>query len=141
MASQRVNARREAKSGGISAERIARFTAGRRGNRREERGARLQRSLWRKRQMTGKKKRMTMELSEDLLIEVDSFVQEGKLESRDEFFERAALAELASLRRDAIDAEIALMATDMAYQEEATRIAQELAAADWEALQAGERPH
>ena len=91
--------------------------------------------------MTGKKKRMTMELSEDLLIEVDSFVQEGKLESRDEFFERAALAELASLRRDAIDAEIALMATDMAYQEEATRIAQELAAADWEALQAGERPH
>ena len=47
--------------------------------------------------------------------------------------------ELAALRRDAIDAGISLMATDTAYQKEATRIAQELAAADWEAFQAGER--
>jgi metal-responsive CopG/Arc/MetJ family transcriptional regulator len=91
--------------------------------------------------MTGKKTRMTMELSEDLLTEVDAYVLEGKVQSRDDFFEKAALAELAALRRDAIDAEISLMATDTAYQEEATRIAQELAAADWEALQAGERSH
>lgn len=91
--------------------------------------------------MTGKKTHMTMELSEDLLTEVDTFVLEGKVHSRDEFFERAALAEIAALRRDAIDAEISLMATDEAYQEEARRIAQELAAADWEAFQAGERPH
>lgn len=91
--------------------------------------------------MTGKKTRMTMELPEDLLTEVDTCVLEGKVRSRDDFFEKAALAELAVLRRDAIDAEISLMATDTAYQEEATRIAQELAAADWEAFQAGERSH
>lgn len=88
--------------------------------------------------MTGKKIRMTMEIPEDLLIEVDSCVQEGKVESRDDFFERAALAELAALKRHAIDAEISLMATDSDYQEEAARIAQELAAADWEAFQTGE---
>jgi metal-responsive CopG/Arc/MetJ family transcriptional regulator len=75
--------------------------------------------------MTGKKTRMTVELSEDLLTEVDTCVQEGKVGSREDFFERAALTELAVLRRDAIDAEISLMAGDAAYQEEATRIAQE----------------
>ncbi len=84
--------------------------------------------------MTGKKTRMTMELSEDLLTEVDAYVLEGKVESRDDFFEKAALAELAALRRIAIDAEISLMATDLDYQEEAIRIAQEFAVADWGAL-------
>jgi len=89
--------------------------------------------------MTGKKTRMTMELPEDLLTEVDACVLEGKVQSRNDFFEKAALAELAALRRDEIDAEIALMATDLEYQEEALRIVHEFAAADWEALQAGEK--
>jgi len=93
------------------------------------------------RQMTGKKTRMTVEISEELVTEVDTYVQEGKVESREDFFEKAAMAELASLRRDAIDAEISLMASDTAYQEEATRIAQELSAADWEAFRTGERSH
>jgi metal-responsive CopG/Arc/MetJ family transcriptional regulator len=43
--------------------------------------------------MTGKKTQMIMELPEDLLTEVDACVLEGKVQSRDEFFERAALSE------------------------------------------------
>jgi len=88
--------------------------------------------------MNGKKIRMTMEIPEDLLTEVDSYVREGKVESREDFFARAAQTELAALKRDAIDAEISLMATDSDYQEEATRISQEFASADWEAFQTGE---
>ena len=89
--------------------------------------------------MPARKVRTTVALSADLLEAMDTVVQEGAAESRNDFLERAIRKQLAATHRAAIDAEFAMMANDRAYQEEATQIAEEFAEADWEALQAGER--
>jgi metal-responsive CopG/Arc/MetJ family transcriptional regulator len=89
--------------------------------------------------MPARKVRMTITLSADLLEAVDTIVRAGVAESRNAFLERAIRRQLAATRRAAIDAEFAHMANDPAYQEEALQVAEEFAAADWEALQAAER--
>jgi metal-responsive CopG/Arc/MetJ family transcriptional regulator len=89
--------------------------------------------------MSARKIRTTVALSADLLEAVDAVVQEGAADSRNDFLERAIRKQLQDSRRAAIDAEFAWMARDLAYQEEAVAVAEEFAAADWEALRAAEK--
>ena len=89
--------------------------------------------------MPARKVRTTVALSADLLEAVDAFVQEGVAESRNDFLERAIRKQLKDSRRAAIDAEFAGMAEDRTYREEAVEVAEEFAAAAWEALRIAER--
>ncbi len=89
--------------------------------------------------MPARKVRTTVALSADLLEAMHAIVQAGAAESRNDFLERAIRRQLAATRRAGIDAEFAQMATDPLYQEEAVRIAEEFAGADWEALRTAER--
>lgn len=83
--------------------------------------------------------RTTLALPEELLRDVDQAVWEGKAKSRNELVAVALLHEMATLERAAIDAEFAEMAEDRAYQEEARKIAQEFARADWGAFRIAEQ--
>lgn len=89
--------------------------------------------------MPARKVRMTIALSADLLEAMDSMVCAGVAESRNAFLERAIRRQLSAIPWSGIDAEFAQMVNDPAYQEEALQIAEELASADWETLQAAER--
>jgi metal-responsive CopG/Arc/MetJ family transcriptional regulator len=82
--------------------------------------------------------RTTVALSADLLEAVDTEVQEGKADSRNEFLETALRHELAARRRAEIDAEFSQMASDLGYQSEALEIAEEFELASWEALGSAE---
>lgn len=84
--------------------------------------------------MKDRKVRTTVALAADLLEAVDAAVQEGKVESRNEFLEDALRNELSARRRAEIDAEFAQMAVDHEYQREALAMAEEFELADWEAL-------
>jgi len=90
--------------------------------------------------MPARKVRTTVALSADLLEAMDAVVRQGEADSRNDFLERALRSELAASRRAAIDAEFAEMANDRSYKREALQVVEEFADADWEALQAGERP-
>jgi Arc/MetJ-type ribon-helix-helix transcriptional regulator len=79
--------------------------------------------------------RTTFALPADLLAAVDTAVQDGKARSRNELVRIALERELAAQQRAAIDAAFAEMAEDPAYQAEAQAMADEFAAADWEAWQ------
>ena len=83
--------------------------------------------------------RTTVALPADLLEAVDVLVQEGEAESRNGFLEEALRNQLAASRRAAIDAEFKQMASDRAYQGEATRVAEDFVESDWEALQTVEK--
>jgi len=89
--------------------------------------------------MSSRKARSTIALSEALLDVVDAEVREGHAQSREEFLEVAIVNQVAAFRRASIDRQFAAMAADGAYLREAVQIAEEFSAADWEALQSGER--
>jgi metal-responsive CopG/Arc/MetJ family transcriptional regulator len=88
--------------------------------------------------MTARKVRTTVALSVDLLEAVDAAVQEGKVDSRNEFLETALRNELSARRRAFIDAAFTSMSSDSAYQREAVEIAEEFESADWETLRSAE---
>jgi metal-responsive CopG/Arc/MetJ family transcriptional regulator len=88
--------------------------------------------------MISDKVRTTVALSADLLHAVDAAVQEGEAGSRNEFLDRALRNQLAADRRSRIDAQFAQMASDPTYQREAQALAEESAAASWEALRLAE---
>jgi metal-responsive CopG/Arc/MetJ family transcriptional regulator len=89
--------------------------------------------------MPARRHRTTVTLPTDLLEAVDGLVREGEAESRNDFLERALRNELAASRRAAIDAELAEMASDAAFQAEAVQVAEDFAEADWEAWRVTER--
>jgi metal-responsive CopG/Arc/MetJ family transcriptional regulator len=82
--------------------------------------------------------RTTLALPAELLAAVDEAVRAGKASSRNEFVARALRRLLVEQERARIDAEFAAMAHDADYLAEAEQIAEEFAAADWEALQISE---
>ena len=79
--------------------------------------------------------RTTLALPADLLMAVDQAVKAGKARSRNELVRIALERELAAQQRAAIDAAFAEMAHDPDHQAEAKEMANEFAAADWEAWQ------
>ena len=83
--------------------------------------------------------RTTVTIPADLLEAVDRAISEGLARSRNEFLAMALVNQLAELRRTAIDAAFAAMASDSSYQREATATARAFEAADWEALVIAER--
>jgi metal-responsive CopG/Arc/MetJ family transcriptional regulator len=82
--------------------------------------------------------RATLTLPRDLLRAADDAVRQGHARSRNEFVAIALRHELAARRRAAIDAAFAGMASDPEAQNEALTVAEEFAAADWEAFQKAE---
>jgi Arc/MetJ-type ribon-helix-helix transcriptional regulator len=82
--------------------------------------------------------RTTLALPSDLLERVDAAVRAGKARSRNALIAEAIRRVLHAQDRAEIDAQFAAMAEDSAYQAEATQIASEFAAADWEALRSAE---
>jgi len=88
--------------------------------------------------MAARTVRTTLAIPADLLEAADQAIREGKARSRNELVASALRHELASYERAAIDAAFAAMADDPDYREEAERIADEFATADWEALRRGE---
>jgi hypothetical protein len=75
-----------------------------------------------------------------LLEAVDRAVEEGLARSRNDFLTMALHGQLAKLRRAAIDAAFAGMATDAEYQQEASEVVRAFEEADWEALGIAEEP-
>ncbi len=88
--------------------------------------------------MTSRTVRTTVALPTDLLEAADRVVRAGRARSRNDLLVTALRRELAAQERAAIDAAFADMARDADYQAEATAIAAEFAAADWEALHRAE---
>jgi metal-responsive CopG/Arc/MetJ family transcriptional regulator len=88
--------------------------------------------------MNGRKVRTTVALAADLLEAVDAAVQEGEVDSRNEFLETALRNELLARRRAVIDAEFAQMAVDHGYRQEALEVAGEFEVSDWEAFSTAE---
>jgi len=78
--------------------------------------------------------RTTLGIPADLPRAVDQLVAEGKAKSRSAFVVLVLRRELAVDERTVIDADLAGMAADAAYQAEAEQIAEAFAASDWEAL-------
>ncbi len=78
--------------------------------------------------------RTTVTIPADLLEAVDRAISEGFARSRNEFLAVALRKQLAELRRTAIDEAFAGMASDSAYQREATATVRAFETADWEAL-------
>jgi metal-responsive CopG/Arc/MetJ family transcriptional regulator len=89
--------------------------------------------------MPVRKARNTIALPEDLLDAIDAEVRQGHARNREEFFKEAIVNQVASFRHASVDRQFAGMAADNAYRKEAVQIAEEFSAADWEALQSGER--
>jgi len=89
--------------------------------------------------MPMRKARSTIALPEDLLDAIDAEIRQGHARNREEFFKAAVVNQVASLRHASVDRQFAGMAADSAYLREAGQIAEEFSAADWEALQSGER--
>jgi metal-responsive CopG/Arc/MetJ family transcriptional regulator len=85
--------------------------------------------------------RTTISLPTDLLEAADEAIARGAARNRNELVTRALTHELAALRRRRIDEAFAGMADDPVYRDEAVEIAEEFAAADWEALGAAEEDH
>jgi metal-responsive CopG/Arc/MetJ family transcriptional regulator len=83
--------------------------------------------------------RTTIALPEDLLAAIDAEIRKGHARSREEFLEAAIMNQVATLHRVSVDRQFAAMAADSAYLKEALQISEEFSAADWEALQSGER--
>jgi len=83
----------------------------------------------------------TILLPVDLLTAMDTLIEQGKAESRDELMSVALRHEVAAIERAAIDADLREMVSDPEYLAEATAIAAEFAHADWEAWQIGEREY
>jgi hypothetical protein len=80
-----------------------------------------------------------------LVEAIDSAVAHGAARSRDRFLATAVLNQLArcdqtgtTSREDEIDAAFELMASDPDYQREASQIAKDFAASDWEAFKIAE---
>jgi metal-responsive CopG/Arc/MetJ family transcriptional regulator len=88
--------------------------------------------------MSARKVRTTVALSADLLEAMDSVIREGKVDSRNEFLERALRNELSARRRAEIDAAFTHMAQDLSYRQEAVEIDEEFESADWEAFRSAE---
>ncbi len=84
--------------------------------------------------------RTTLALPTELLAETDKIVSQGKARSRNQFIAQALEHELAALKRAEIDAAIAEMASDEAYQTEVLQMDREFAHGSWEALMLGENP-
>jgi len=78
----------------------------------------------------------TVRLPKPLYEEVRSVVKKGGTEARslNEFIIAAIRTSLRMYKRQQIDAAFAGMAGDADYQKEATRMADEFAHSDWEAL-------
>lgn len=85
--------------------------------------------------------RTTVTLPQQLLNAVDQAVREGKAKSRNELLATALRHELGAMRRAAIDAAFDEMANDLDYQEEARRITDDFARADWSAYRQAEENH
>ena len=84
-------------------------------------------------------RRTTIAVPEELLVLADQAVREGRARSRAELLARALRREFAAQRRATVDAAFSRMADDPEYQAEALRVAEEYAAADWEAIRIAER--
>jgi len=82
--------------------------------------------------------RTTISIPKHLLASVDEAIRNGQAESRKEFVARAIRQALERLEQQAVDEQFAEMARDPVYQAEARRVAEDFAAADWEALQVAE---
>ncbi len=85
--------------------------------------------------------RTTITLPQQLLDAVDQAVREGKAKSRNELLATAIRHELDALQRAAIDAAFGEMANDLDYLEEARRITDDFARADWSAFRQAEDNH
>ena len=77
-------------------------------------------------------------LPSEILAESERAVKNGKAASINELIVKALKRELAAQKRAEIDAELAKMAEDIEYQNEALQLESEFALAQWEALQLGE---
>ncbi|MEB3160693.1 MAG: ribbon-helix-helix domain-containing protein [Synechocystis sp.] len=71
--------------------------------------------------------RTTLALPTELLAETDKIVSQGKACSRNQFIAQALEHELAALKRAEIDAAIAEMTSDEAYQAEVLQMEREFA--------------
>ncbi len=85
--------------------------------------------------------RTTITLPRQLLDAVDQAVREGRAKSRNDLLATAIRHELGALQRAAIDAAFDEMANDLDYQEEARRITDEFARADWLAFRQAKENH
>lgn len=85
--------------------------------------------------------RTTVTLPQQLLDAVDRAVREGKAKSRNELLASAIRHELGALQCAAIDAAFDEMANDLDYQEEARRITNDFARAEWPAYRQVEENH
>jgi metal-responsive CopG/Arc/MetJ family transcriptional regulator len=88
--------------------------------------------------MTMANVRTTLSLPAELLEMADEAVRKGWARSRNAFVAAAIQRELEAQTRAEIDAEIAEMANDPEYLEEALRLESEYVVAGWEALQISE---
>lgn len=85
--------------------------------------------------------RTTITLPQQLLDAVDRAVREGKAKSRNDLLATAIRHELGAMQRAAIDAAFDEMANDLDYREEARRINDDFAGADWSAFRQAEANH
>ncbi len=88
--------------------------------------------------MTTRTARTTLALPVDLLQQIDRAVHEGRARSRNAFVIAALRRELAAAEAAAIDADLAGMAHDPAYQAEAGALAEEFVTEEWAAFRAAE---
>ena len=82
--------------------------------------------------------RTTLSLPADLLEQIDRAVQQGQARSRNSFVAAAVRRELKAAEEAAIDADLAGMRHDPAYQAESLTLAEEFVADEWEVLRSGE---
>ncbi|MDC0834371.1 hypothetical protein CKA32_005355 [Geitlerinema sp. FC II] len=87
--------------------------------------------------MTSRKVSKSIAISQDILHEIETSINSGKIGNLDEFVEMALRRELEARRQTEIDAELAEMAKDPDYLQEVTQLESEFAEADWEAFEIG----
>lgn len=84
------------------------------------------------------KRRVTVDLPEDLVKRATSAVRQGAARSRTQLIAQALEAYLHLWQESQIDAQFAAMAHDDQYRTLALRVAQEFERSDWEALRLSE---
>lgn len=78
--------------------------------------------------------RTTLTIPADLLQATDALIDQGKVNSRNEFVAQALKHELAALKRAEIDQALVEMAQQQDYHTEVLKMDSEFAIASWEAL-------
>jgi metal-responsive CopG/Arc/MetJ family transcriptional regulator len=84
--------------------------------------------------MKSKTIRTTLSLPSYLLQDVDKMINQGKAKSRNEFVAKAIADQIAILRRAEINAQLAEMTQNPAYQAEILKMEAEFASSSWEAF-------